>query len=474
MARTQIGFALAVALTVPAFTVPAFAQTANPAKPFAVYKLPEAKRLTLPNGVVVLLLEKHELPLTSVTMAFRSGSLLDPAGKPGVSSIVAEQLRKGTATRSAGQISDELDFIGMQFNAGSGLQNSTINGDFLSKDADKALALLADVVLHPVFPEDELKKSVARRQEALKTTKDEVGLAVRNYFMATLYEGHPYANSLTATQASLGSITRSDIVAYHDRVFTPANAVIAVAGDFNSGEMETKLKALFGTWKGAAPAQPAVPAKKAVTGRHVLLIDKPDATQTYFILGNVGISETDPDRAAIHVVNTLFGGRFTSLFNEELRVKSGYSYGALSSFQENRTPGPFEMSSYTKNETTEKAIDKTVEVLDRLHAHPFSNDDLTSAKNYIRGTFPPTLETTPALAYQLASNEVEGISRDEFNAELEAEQSVTEAEANRVIDKDFPTHDDYVLVLVGKASEIGKIAANYGTVTTRKIGDPGY
>jgi zinc protease len=468
MARTQIGFALAVALTVPAFTAPAFAQGLAAAKPFAVYTLPEAKRLTLPNGVVVLLLEKHELPLTSVTMAFRSGSLLDPAGKPGVSSIVAEQLRKGTTSRSSEQISDELDFIGM------GLQNSTINGDFLSKDTDKALALLADVVLHPVFPEDELKKSVARRQEALKTAKDEVGLAVRNYFMATLYEGHPYANSLTATQASLGSITRSDIVAYHDQVYTPANAVIAVVGDFKSAEMEGKLKALFGAWKGSAPAQPVTPVMKTVTGRHVLLIDKPDATQTYFILGNVGISETSPDRAPVRVVNTLFGGRFTSMFNEELRVKSGYSYGAFSSFQENRTPGPFEMSSYTKNETTEKAIDKTFEVLDRLHAHPFTGDDLTSAKNYIRGTFPPTLETTPALAYQLAANEVEGISREQFNAALEAEQSTTETEANRAIDKDFPTHDDYVLVLVGKASEIGTIAAKYGTVTRKKIGDPGY
>jgi zinc protease len=213
---------------------------------------------------------------------------------------------------------------------------------------------------------------------------------------------------------------------------------------------------------------------KPVTGRHVLLVDKPDATQTYFIVGNVGISETDADRAPARVVNTLFGGRFTSMFNDELRIKSGYSYGASSAFQEYRTPGPFVMSTYTRNATTGPAIDKTFEVLERLHGHPFKDADLTSAKNYIRGTFPPTLETTPALAMRLAKDEVDGITRQQFNAELAAEQSMSLADANRVIDKDFFAKDNYVLVMVGKASEIAPIAAKYGPVTTKKITDPGY
>ena len=211
-----------------------------------------------------------------------------------------------------------------------------------------------------------------------------------------------------------------------------------------------------------------------MTGRHVVLVDKADATQTYFIVGNVGISDSDPDRAPARVVNLLFGGRFTSMFNDELRIKSGYSYGASSRFEEFRTPGPFYMSTYTRNATTEPAIDKTLEVLDRLHAHPFSDATLTSAKNYIRGTFPPTLETSPALARRLATNEVEGISREKFNAELAQEQATTLADANRVIDRDFPLRDNYVMVIVGKASEIGAIAAKYGAVTRKNITDPGY
>ena len=462
---------LKVGLAVMLSCVPTLAQ---------VYQLPEAQRVVLPNGLVLLLVEKHALPLTAMTVTLRTGTLEDPAGKPGVSSVTEELLRKGTATKSAAQIAEEIDSIGMQLGGGGGRGAATssydsteLAADFLAKDTEKALGIVAEVVLHPAFPEAELKKSVAQRQERLRTAKDDAQSAVGQYFLAALFAAHPYSNVTLVSETSLGSITREDVTAFYKKVYTPANTVIAVVGDFRTAEMEARLKALFGGWTGVAPPAVTVPVLKPVRGRHVTLVDKPDATQTYFMVGNVGISQTDPNRAQVQVVNTLFGGRFSSMFNEELRIKSGYSYGANSGFQEYRTPGPFVMSTYTRNATTEPAIDKTLEVLDRLHAHPFRETDLTSAKNYIRGGFPPTLETGPALARRLALNEADGISRAQFNAELAAEQTTTVADANRVIDQDFPLRDNYVMVIVGKASEIGKIAAKYGTVTEKKISDPG-
>jgi predicted Zn-dependent peptidase len=468
---------LALALT-PAVS---FAQKPD-GKTFAVYQLPEAKRIKLPNGLVILLLEKHELPLTSISVTLRSGSLQDPDGKPGESAITEELLRRGTETKTAAEIAEEIDFIGMQFGGGFGgrgggggssYDSTEISADFMAKDTDKALGIVADVVLHPAFPQDELTKVIAQRQEQLKTEKDNVQGALGQYFLAALYAGHPYSRSTLTTSASLASITRDDIVAFYKRVYTPANAVIAVAGDFNAAQMEVKLKDLFGAWKGVAPAPVVVPAAKPVVGKHVILVDKPDATQTYFMLGNIGISQTDPDRAPVRIVNTLFGGRFTSMFNEELRVKSGYSYGASSSFGFYRTPGPFIMSTYTRNATTEPAIDKTFEVLAKLHTHPLTDADLTSAKNYMRGTFPPSLETTPALVRELGLLETEGISRAQFNKELVDEQATTLADANRVIDQHFPS-DNYVLVIIGKASEIGSLGPKYGQVTAKKITDPGF
>src|SRR4029077_10129655 len=159
---------------------------------------------------------------------------------------------------------------------------------------------------------------------------------------------------------------------------------------------------VFGNWNGKASPASAVPVLQSVAGKRVLLVDKPDATQTYFMIGNIGISSTNADRGYIDVVNTLFGGRFTSLYNTELRIKSGYSYGAFSYFSELRAPGPFVMSTFTKNATTEPAIDKSLEVLGRLHDQGFTDEEITSAKAYISGTLPPRYEPTPQLAHTLA------------------------------------------------------------------------
>ena len=468
MMRLELGLALAALLV---------ASTARAQAPavgeFQVYQLPQPKRIQLPNGLVVLLLEKHELPLASVELALRSGSVSDPQGKEGLASITADLLRKGTATRSAEKISADMDFIGLVYDARTTLESTSVAIDFLRKDTDTALDLLADVVLHPTFPADEVKKLVAQRQDSLRSSKDNPQAVLGPYFMKALYETHPYGRPASGDEGSVATITREDALADYKRLFTPGNAVLAVVGDFDAAAMQARLQTLFGSWQGTTPPPTPVPAMKPITGRHVVLVDKPDATQTYFAVGNIGLTETSPDRAPVEVVNTLFGGRFTSMFNEELRVKSGYSYGANSSFQLLQTPGAFRMTTFTKNATTGPAIDKTFEVLARLHAHPFAEADLLSSKNYLRGTFPPSLETSPSLAHQLALLEVQGLTPKEFNTELLAEQNTTLSDANRVIDADFPT-DNYVMVIIGKAGEIANLAAKYGTVVTKKISAPGY
>ncbi len=453
--------------------VPVLAAHAQPPKTFDVYQLPEVKTIKLDNGLTLLLLEKHELPLVSAELALRSGSVADPVGKEGLGAITAELLRKGTATRTADQFSEESDFIGMNVSDRTGLDSISLAIDFLKKDTDKAFDLLQDVVLHPAFPEGEVKKLVAQRQDALRGAKDIPQQVIGAYFSKALYGDHPYARPSGGDEVSVGRITRADVTAQYARLFTPGNTVLAVVGDFDSPGMEARIRKLFGAWKGTTPPPVPLPALKLVTGKRVLLIDKPDATQTYFAIGNVGLADNSPDKAPAQVVNTLFGGRFTSMFNEELRVKSGLSYGASSRFQYLVQPGPFLMGTFTKNESTAAAADKTFEVMATLHAHPFKEEDLASAKNYLRGTFPPSLETSPQLAHQLVTLNIEGLSRKDFNAELAAEQSTTLEQANRVIDADFPS-ENYVMVMIGKASEIAPLAAKYGAVTTRKISDPGY
>jgi zinc protease len=444
------------------------------AAPAGLFELPEYKRVQLPNGLTLLLLEKHALPMISIDIALRSGSVADPAGKEGVASLTATLLRKGTATRNSEQVSSDLDFIGMQYNTQVDQDATHVSADFLKKDLDTSLALLGDLLLHPTFPEDEVKKKVAQEVDGIRSAKDDPNNVMQSYFMKFLYGEHPYGRPPGGDERSLPTITHDDIAGFYRSHYTPGNTIVAVAGDFESDALQAKIAQAFGEWKGKAPAAAAVPVAKAVSGKRVLLVDKPDATQTYFMLGNVGISSTNADRGYINVVNTLFGGRFTSLFNTELRIKSGYSYGAFSFFTQLRAPGPFVMSTFTKNATTEPAIDKTLEVMGRLHAQGFTAEEIASAKTYINGSLPPRYETTPQLARVLTGLELTGITREQFNQNLVKQQSTSEADAHRVIETYFPSQD-YVLVLIGKASEIQKIAAKYSAnVATKKISDPGF
>jgi predicted Zn-dependent peptidase len=319
-----------------------------------------------------------------------------------------------------------------------------------------------------------VKKKIAQEQDGIRSAKDEPQSVIQLYFMKFLYGDHPYGRPSGGDEQSLANISRGDIAAFYRGHYTPGNTIVAVAGDFDSAAMQAKIAQLFGSWGGKAPAAAAVPAPKPVSGKRVLLVDKPDATQTYFMIGNVGIASTNPDRGPIDVVNTLFGGRFTSLFNTELRIKSGYSYGAFSYFDELRAPGPFIMSTFTKNATTEQAIDKSFEVLGRLHKDGFTAEEIASAKTYINGSLPPRYETTPQIARTMTALELSGITGGQFNQNLVKLQGTTGPDAHRVIDTYFPSQD-YVLVLVGKASEIQKIAAKYApNVATKKISDPGF
>jgi zinc protease len=443
-----------------------------PPTPFA---LPAYKRVVLPNGITLLLLEKHQVPLISVTGTFRSGSVADPAGKAGVASLTAQLLRKGTAQHDAAALSEEIDELGIQTSAMAGLDSSTVSTNFLAKDQDAALELFRQMLLQPSFPASEVTKLLAQSQDGVRATKDNPQAVIQNYHRHFLYGDTPYGRPVAGDETSLKSVTRDDILAFYKTNYTPGNFILAVAGDFDAAAMQARLTKIFGSWSGKAPAPIAIPALKPIAGRRLLLVDKPDATQSYFIMGNVGIDATNPDRGELNVVNTLFGGRFTSLFNTELRIKSGYSYGASSSFAELRAAGPFIMSTYTKNATTGPAMDKTLEVLHTGHTAGFTEAELTSAKNTIAGELPPRFETAAQLSASMARNELYGITRDQFNADLTNLQKTTVADEKRLLSTYFPAEDNLVIVVVGKASEIEPLMSKYSTnITRKKITDLGY
>jgi predicted Zn-dependent peptidase len=460
MAQVLAGFLLALG-----FAAGAAAQT---------LKLPPHEKVVLKNGLTVLLMEKHGVPIINVAAIVKAGSVADPAGQEGLASITAGLLRKGTAKRSAKQFAEDIDFIGGSFDADAGADFTSISGEFLTKDLDRGLDLFSDALLHPAFTQAEVDKMLAQDIDGVKAAKDEAQSVAITYYYGYLFAKHPYARPEGGDELSLARIKRDAIAKFYEVNYTPGNTILAVAGDFNASQMRAKIEQSLSGWLARSSAPQTVSALPAVKGKRMLLVDKPDSTQTFFAFGNVGTAANEPDRVALRVVNTIFGGRFTSELNEALRVESGLTYGASSFFDSKKEPGAFAIYSYTKNETTVQAIDLALQVLDKLHKDGVTAEQLASAKAYLKGQFPPAIETSAQLARRIASNEFYGLGDDEIN-QLEARiDAVTPVLAKQVIEKHFP-EDNLVFMLIGKASEIGPAVQKYATQhDARKINEPGF
>jgi len=436
--------------------------------------IPPHEKVVFKNGLTVLLLEKHGVPIVNFAALVKTGAAADPAGEEGLASITAQLLRKGTQKRTAQQFAADSDFTGGSIEADASADFSSVSGEFLNKDLTRGLDLFSDALLHPIFPQSEVDKLLAQSLDGVRAAKDEARSVLGTYYNAYLFNGNGYGRTSDGDEISLTRIHRDAILKFYETYYAPGNIILAVAGDFQTADMKKKLEEVFGQWPSKAVTLAKIPILPPVRGKKLLLVDKPDATQTYFAIGNVATAAGDPDRVAIRLVNTVFGGRFTSLLNEALRVESGLTYGAISAFDPRKAPGPFGIYSYTKNESTAQAIDMALQVLQKLHKQGITAEELASAKSYIKGQFPPSIETSKQLAQIIAINEFYGLDDREIN-DLEARlDAVTPAIAQQVIQKHFPT-DNLVFTLIGKRSDIAAGVQKYAEKQdARVISEPGF
>ena len=419
-------------------------------------RLPNYTRQVLPNGVVLDLMPKRGVPLITIQAVVRGGAEADPPDRAGLQWLTAELLRRGTTTRSAEQFANQIDSLGASFDTHTNEHASYVTFEFLSKDRQTAVPLLADALLHPAFSESEVKQRTAQAVDAAKALKDEPNQAARLYFRSFFFGlKHPYGRPIRGDELSLTRITRNDIVQSHQRLYTGKNLLLIAIGDFDPAELGPQLAQAFGS---LAPGQaysfvppPQTPPAKSP---RLLVINKPDATQTYFYIGQPGISRTNPDRVPLLLVNTLFGGRFTSMLNDELRVNSGLTYGAGSSLSQQRLPGVLQISTYTKTETTGKAVDLALEVLRRLGEKGLTAEQLSSAKAYVKGTYPTEhLETADQLADLLTDLELNDLTREDVDSLFRRIDAVTLEQANAVARKYYRS-ENLTFVMLGNSDKI--------------------
>ena len=427
--------------------------------PAPVFTMPQAERFTLANGLQVVLLEKHAVPLVQVNLIIRTGTAMDPAGKSGLASMTTAMMMEGAGTMDALQLADAIDFLGAQISVSAGMHSSSVDMSVPVSKLDAALALQADVALRPAFAQSELERKRRSRLTSLVQWRDEPRTLASIMFNRTLYgTGHPYGLSVMGDEASIRSMKVEDLRAFHAQYVKPGNAFLVVVGDVTVPQMKEKLEKVFGAWQGKAGAPPALGAITQVEKRTLTLIDKPGAPQTEIRIGRIGAPRVTDDYYALTVMNTILGGSFSSRLNQNLREEHGYTYGASSGFQYRVLPGPFLAGAAVQSAVTDSSLIQFMKELQGITA-TVPDAELERAKNYIALGFPADFQTAGDLASKLEEMVIYDLPADYYSQYVKRIQAVTAADVQRVAKK-YIDPAKMAIVMVGDRATIeAKVAA---------------
>ena len=435
-------------------------------------RVPPITTRQLPNGMRIVVVEQHELPIADVMLQIRNGGEADPAGHTGTAALTSALLTEGTTTRSALQIADQAAFLGVRVGAGSGWEQSTVSLHTPTAQLDSALALFADVALRPTFPAPDLERVRKVRLTSLQQLRDRgPAIADRAYATALYGEQHPYGRPLAGTEASIAAISRADLQSFYDTYYRPNNATLLVVGDVKPDDVERRAQALFGGWARRDVPPPSNATANTPKATTLVLIDKPGAAQSSFRLGGIGAPRSTQDYFALQVLNTILGGSFTSRLNQNLRETRGYTYGAGSGFSMRRMAGPFTASAEIVSAKSDSALTEFMKEL-RAIRDTVPSDELAKAKRYLQLSLPEDFETTGSIAGQLLPLITYDIPLDFYNTAVERIGAVTQADVQRVA-RQYVDPDRLTLVIVGdrKTIEPGLRALRPGEIIVRDIRD---
>ena len=437
------------------------------ADPAGSFRIPPPARTVLKNGLVVLAVERHDVPLVQLRLMVRAGSSFDPAGKGGTAALCARLLKRGTKTRSAAQFAEEVEFVGGAIDVEPGRDAVVLQAEFASRDAEIGFNLLADIVSNPIFAAAEFDNEKSLVLGELRGQLDDPSRAADQAFDTWLYGAHPYGRPPEGVAESVGGITRTDVQAFYQAYYAPGNAVLVVVGDIGASQVAQRADRYLSPWKKRGVNLPKLPAPAAVTGTRVLLLDKPDATQSQIRIGGMAVRRADPDLIPLEVASTILGGGFTSWLIDELRVKRGLTYSASSRVRAWKDAGNVRLSTFSKNETVAETVKVSLDLTRKLRAGSLEEADIERAKSYIAGLFPLRLESPEALAQALLDQELYDTGADFINLYQKRVRSVGIESLKRGLR--WLPGDDMAIVIVGPAALFKGPLAGLGPVTVRPL-----
>jgi zinc protease len=416
--------------------------------------VPKPVERTLKNGLRVIVVENHATPLVAAQLTIKNGGEVDPASLSGVADITSSLLTKGTKTRTAPQIAQEIEALGGQLNSNAGWDASRASVNVISSKTEPAMTILADVVRNPVFQDEEIERLRQQYLDNLSVGMNSPGTLASWVASRVVFGDNAYGHPVSGTPESIARIKREDITSLHATYYRPDNAMLVIGGDIKADDAFKLAERLFGDWAKPSTPLPASSAKSmtASSGKQrIVVVDMPGAGQAAVVFARRGIARTDPDYFSGIVANSILSG-YSGRLNQEIRIKRGLSYGARSSLDVRRDVGPFVASAQTKNQSGAEVASLLVGELTRLSSESVSATELTPRKAVLIGGFGRSLETTEGMVAQIASLALYGLDLAEINNYINNVQAVTPAGIQKFAGARLGVSDANIII-VGDAKD---------------------
>lgn len=401
------------------------------------FTLPRIQRRQLSNGLEVIIVEHHEIPIVTMNLVVKSGAAADPRNHAGLASLTADLLDEGTKKRSSLEISNSLTDIGARLGTSADWDSSSANLATLTRHLDKALDIFADVVTNPAFNEDELKRARALRLTNIKQQKDNANAIANIVYSSILYgRDHPYGHPAIGDEDSVNAIKPADVSGFYQSFYRPNNSTLIVVGDVKPETILPQLERAFAGWQKGDVPMVAIPATQNREQAGIYIVDRPGSAQSVISIGQVGVPRSTPDYFPLLVLNTMLGGQFVSRVNLNLREDKGYTYGARTAFDYRRGAGPFSATAGVFTNVTKESVAEFMKELRGVRGEiPITGKELEFSKQAIIRGFPRGFETPNQMANRLGDVVLYDLPDDYFNSYIQKVQAVTLDDVQRVANR---------------------------------------
>lgn len=435
-------------------------------------RLPPHVKILVTDQLDVVVMERHQLPSVTFKLIIWGNTAGDPEGKEGLCRLTAKLLKKGAGPYSADKFAYAVESRGATVSVQTNYDYMTISGEFLSKDADFGLYLIATMLLEPRFSSREISFLKKKTTGEITSILDEPGRLCGILHNRNLFQKHPYGRPLIGNRHSIKRLNKKDIIDTHQQKMLQSRMLLTVVGDVKSETIAAKAKELFSDLMTKPLVSENDSSLIPIKGRTIFMVNKADQTQAHIRIGNIGIARSNPVFHKLVVTNTFFGGRFTSRLMTEIRVNRGLTYGIRSGISAYRNPGPVTISTFTKTASTALAVGLIYKEIYKLRSTKISESELGGTKRYLTGLYPLTLETNKRLAQHLSDIYFYGLSLktiEEFPGKITV-VSVSDVQKTA---RRYYSESDTVVTVLGDVEKIAPEMEKLGMVVRKDVADFG-